>query len=118
MRPLLAKIFPAFITDYLSRYGTFRGSDNYTSGAGNPSKSRSRPRSTVICPQTGHLETGSQLRQYEQMGSDLEGGGGHERRHSEKTIEMVTIDNASSTAELTERAKETSDNESYYPRTI
>lgn len=30
----------------------------------------------------------------------------HQRSHSEKTIEMIAVDNASSTAELTVRAKD------------
>ncbi|KAM7185221.1 hypothetical protein V8F20_011903 [Naviculisporaceae sp. PSN 640] len=95
MRPLLAKIFPAFITEYLSRYGTVGGSHHYNSGAASNSKTRTRP-----------------------MGGDLETGRGHQRKHSEKTIEMVTIDNASSTAELAKRAKDSSDNESSYPRAV
>ncbi|KAM7194241.1 hypothetical protein V8F33_007387 [Rhypophila sp. PSN 637] len=101
MRPLLAKIFPTFISDYLGRYATFGGSHHYNSNVASSSKTRSRPRSTVR-PPTGHLDMERQLRHYEQMGGMGEMGSlGHQQ--SEKTIEMVTMDNASSTAELTEQ---------------
>lgn len=124
MRPLLAKIFPAFISDYLSRYATFDGGHNYNSNVvSGHSKTRSGPLGTVMSPQAVHLDMDRQLEQFERMSG---GGGGvdpglegcHQRKDWEKTIEMVRVDNASSTAKLTERTKENSDQESDCPRAL
>ena len=98
MRPLFAKMFPVFLSDYLTRYATFRsgGSHRFPDNSNSNSNAASRRRSTAYKRKSRDLEM--QLREFDMTD--------RQRNHSEKTIEMIAIDNASSTAELTVRAKD------------
>ncbi|KAK3326898.1 hypothetical protein B0H66DRAFT_638090 [Apodospora peruviana] len=97
MRPLLAKISPRFLSDYLTRYSNSRtGGSRYQD---NNSRVWSSPRSKVF--ENIEHDMDRQLREFEFSN--------HHRRidsGSNKTMEMQMVSVGNSTAQLTEPVKE------------